>query len=252
MRLVLLAVQIVVAGLSLANIIYFRLNNLLAPSQPEAATSGAVLAIVGLTIAAIGVSRKATAPRLPTILALLIVLTGTAGFVPRLTAVYEADVAARLRERDDQNAEQIMQSDLTRWSAEIDARLAEHRALSGDEAWALLDAVRESDLRYRGLANRQPEAIALLQKAMKGKVFDPNVMVQGKRPVDTAPRPLFLQFYKETIETGKRARAVRAADWQLMQVLAVGADLTRPEAAALAADLGRTVKPRAGDFITLD
>ena len=245
MRIALIIVQIVVAALSLANIVLFSLDNLLATNQPTTTINIAFAAIFALTVAGIAVGWKAGTPRAPALL--FIILTVAAGFAPRVVARYEAEAAIRLRAQEDRRAAEGVQDDLGRWTAEVDARMAAHKALTGVEAWAMLDAVRTAVLRDRG-----PEAIALLQKAIEGKVLDPNTPVQGKRPVDTAPRPLFLQFYKEAVEPGRRVNALRAADWQLMQILAQGADLTHPDAAALATDLRKTPRSGVGEFITLE
>ncbi len=252
MRITLLVVQIVVAALSLANIVHFGLDNLLAPNQPTTVINTSLAAIFASTLAGIGIAWKARTPRAPALLILFIVVTAAAGFAPRLVARQEAEVATRHRAQEERRADQSSQDELGRWTAEVDARTATHRALTGIEAWALLDVIRTAVLRDSGPAGRGPDAIALLQKAISDKVLDPNTPVQGKRPVDTAPRPLFLQFYKEAIEPAQRAHALRAADWQLMLILARGADLTSPESTALAADLGKTPKPAVGEFITLD
>jgi len=247
MRIALIIVQVVVAVLSLANIVHYSLDNLLATNQPTTTINIAFAAILALTVAGMAVAWKVGTPHATAPLLLFVVLTTAAGFAPRVVARYEAEAAARLRAQEDRRAAQGVQDDLGRWTAEIDARIAAQRALTGTEAWELLDVVRTAVRRDGG-----PRATALLQRAIHGKVLDPNAPVQGKRPVDTAPRPLFLQFYKETVEPGLRVHALRATDWKLMQVLAEGADLRNPEAAGLATELGKTPKPGAGDFITLE
>ena len=247
MRITLVIVQIVVAALGVANIVHYSLDNLLSTQQPTTTIDAALAAIAALTIAGIAVGWKARTPYAPALLGLCIILTTAAGFAPRVVARYEAEAAARQLAQEDRRADQGLQDDLGRWSTEVDARMAAQRPVTGAEAWALLDVVRTAVLR-----DRSPEATALLQKAISGKVLDPNVPVQGKRPVDTAPRPLFLQFYKEAVEPGLRVHALRAADWKLMQILAAGADMADPDAAALATELGKTPKPSAGDFISLE
>jgi hypothetical protein len=76
--------------------------------------------------------------------------------------------------------------------------------------------------------------------------------VQGRRLSDTAPRPLFLQFYKESVEPFGRTSALAAQDWAIMQLLAAaGADLSQSDATPLVADLAKTGVPGAGRFIEL-
>ena len=94
------------------------------------------------------------------------------------------------------------------------------------------------------------QALALLRKAIAAGMIDVNAPVQGKRPSDTAPRPLFLQFYMESIEPVRRGSALAAQDWAIMRLLATGsADLSQPEAAPLVTDLAKTEVPGAGRFI---
>jgi len=247
MRITLVVVQVVVAALSVANIVHYSLDNLLSTQQPTTTINAAVAAIFALTIAGIAVGWKAGTPYAPALLLLCILVTTAAGFAPRVVARYEAEAALRLRAQEERRADQGLQDDLGRLSADVDARIAAQRTLTGAEAWALLDVVRTAVLRDRG-----PEASALLQKAIGSKVLDPNTPVQGKRPVDIVARPLFLQFYKETVEPGQRVHALRASDWKLMQILAEGADLRHPEAAALATELRKTPKPGVSGFITLE
>jgi hypothetical protein len=257
MRVMLFTLQLLVAGASVANIFFFRVGNMFAPriSESEPVIQGAMVALMLLTAAMwFACWRGQWPPRRAKLMGLvsILALTVLAGFTPRLVAERREAVVAAERAEDNRRFEEDFAHELQRWAARVDALASGRQAFAGEEAWAFFKFVVNSDLSYRGLADHRAEAIALLQRALADKSLDPNVPVQGARRSDTTPRPLFLQFYAESIEPGRRVNAVRADDWQMMQVLAAnGVDLARPDAAALVGDLAKTAVPGPGRFVTL-
>jgi hypothetical protein len=252
-----IALQALVAIASIMNVLGHLLSNLMDPRRPTSQPEiiGAVASILLLTGVCVYICRRSGWPltrRKWIWLGVISVLTALAGFAPQQVKIYRDAERQAAQAQENQQYEEAFLRQLRAWEVKVESLVGSLDTLGGSEAFDLVKFVARSDLTYRGLADHRPEAFALLNKALVGKALDPNVLVKGVRPVDVEPRPLFLQLYVETIEIGHRINAIDAIDWQIMQVLAAnGADLSRPDAAALRADLAKNVVPTVGKFIRL-
>jgi hypothetical protein len=175
----------------------------------------------------------------------LIVVMILAGVAPGLMLTY-----ARWSEHHEQLAkdrafEATVLAGIERRKRDVETRIAERRPYPGKDALDFVNFVAGTDLRYRSLGDHTAAALALLKRALEGKVLDPNVMVRGPTRADVADEPLFIQFSKSHIRSTthgtKPPERVDRVDWEIQTLLVQhGADLTRPEAAGVAEDVRRT------------
>ena len=173
------------------------------------------------------------------------VLTGLIGLVPAAKYISDRWADAAYDAAEKRALETRLLDKLAALRRDLDARTAERRPYTPQEALDFLSLVATSNLSYRGLGDHSEAALALLRRALREKLIDPNGMVKGPRPVDVEPEPLLLYYYKVNawIRPGGRSR-ISAVDWKIIVMLAGhGADLTLPGAAALAADLRKTETP---------
>ena len=256
MRWSLVVLQVLVAAASAINVISFRLQNLLAPQSAQLDRSAilALAAIVALSVVAVLAWRFARASRAvrASIAVAALLLTMAAGFAPRVVEAHRQAAAQAAQTLEGQRREEAFSREMREWKDEVDGRAATLRPFETDQAWALVNFVSDAGRRSNGPDAPSAQALTLLRMALQAKIIDVNAPVQGARLSDVSPRPLFLQFYKEKIEPMRRATAIAAQDWAIMQQLAAaGADLTLPDAAPLVADLAKTPAPGAGQFIGL-
>jgi 4-amino-4-deoxy-L-arabinose transferase-like glycosyltransferase len=247
--------QLIAVLLSVANVVRFRLQNLMIERSAELDR----LALLALAIAAAATVaglftcwRRGSLSRVRGLAAvLLMALTVAAGFMPDMveSRLLAADRSAGEAER--LQRDQAFARELRDWTSEIDRRIANHAPLPPEQAWAFLDCVSTAGYRDEGDAPPSSRAIAVLQKALGAGLIDVNAGVPSHRAKDPEARPLALQFYRERIEPLRRVLARQ--DWEIMRLLAQnGADLSSPEAAPLVEDLGRRVVPGPSRYISLN
>jgi len=252
MRWSILALQWVATAASLANVVFFRLQELMAPQSAEldrVATAGLV-AVAALSVGAIVVSRYLIGwPALRSGAAVAIIaLTLLSGFAPRLVWAHRQAVAQAQRVAEARQRAAAFAAELRGWRATVEAR----RPLVTAQAWTFVDFCTRAGRYDDGSNPPSAQALALLRAALAARMIDVNAPIQGPRLSDTAPRPLFLQFYKERIEPLRSGSAIAAQDWAVMKLLAAGgADLAQGDAAPLVADLAKTEVPGAARFIGL-
>jgi hypothetical protein len=176
----------------------------------------------------------------------IIVIAGVS-FVPeQLHKKAARDVAqAKLAENKAFEAKELAELEARR--RDVEARIAAQRPYAPQEALSLVQFISGMDLTYRDLGNHSAAALAVLTRALEGKVVDPNAMVRGPTNADVADEPLFIQFSKFRIRTsshGKKPPTTRInrLDWAIFKLLTDnGADLSLPEAAGVVEDLRGTV-----------
>ncbi len=236
--LIIIAVQLVLALISLVNEGILILDHVLEPrrSGTQFALYASCLAIVGLTV---GVIFLALWNRHREIWTSWIVgamaLTVIAGFVPRLVDSLVHDKEAAARWADEQSFEKDFLTNLAAQKKDIEARIATHRAFTAEQALQFVSLVGQSDLSYRGLPNHSDTAFALLQDALRAGIIDPNDRVKGERYGELSGQPIFLYYYKVRVFGRESAQP---EEWRLLRLLIdYGADLTLEEAKPLVADL---------------
>jgi len=256
MRRTFLVLQLLAAATGVFLVVSFRLQELLAPQSAELDRLGeaALAAIVLLSIGIIVILRFVPARRRLSIAVsvAILALTVLTGVAPRLLWTHRQSAVEAARLDEARRRDEAFAQELRSWAATIDANAAAARPLTAEQAWALVNVVSVAGHYDDGANPFSSQALALLRKALAAKLLDVNLRVQGKRASDTAPRPLFLQFYKEQIEPAGRVKTLAAQDWAIMKLLAEnGADLAQPDAAPLVADLAKTEVPGPGRFIGL-
>jgi hypothetical protein len=176
----------------------------------------------------------------------LLVATVAAGAAPSIVLLVTGGLQRQSQSTEDRAFESKLLADLEARKRDVETRIAERRPYAGKEALDFVSFVAGTDLSYRSLGDHTAGALAVLKRALEGKVLDPNVMVRGPTRVDVADEPLFIQFSKSHIRSmthgAKSPERVDRVDWKIQALLVQhGADLTRPEAAGVAEDVRRTV-----------
>jgi hypothetical protein len=249
-----IAALLIAASASIFNLISFRLENLWAPTSllMDITLSGAIGVILVLTAGALALVWRGKNLTLWLFIAITLVLI--AGFAPRALDVVEKEEAQAIREEEGRRTELVMNRDIELRRRDVEERISAQRPYSPAEAMAFVESVGDSDLSYRSLTDHSDTTLALLQRALEGKIVDPNGLVKGVRPVDVNSEPLFLLFYRATVRPTGRG-PVRARDWKVLKLLvANGADLTVAGAERLVEDLRKTPKPidNVRDYVELD
>jgi hypothetical protein len=256
MRRIFFILQLLAGMTSAVLVVWFRLDELMAPQSAELdhLAEAALAAIVLLSVGMIVVWRLAGASHRISIAAgiAILALTVVSGFAPRLLWDQRQAAIEAARVAEDRRRDEAFALELRTWTATIDDSAAAARPLTAEQAWEFVNLVSRAGYYDDGPNPLATQALALLHKALAAKILDVNLMVQGRRPSDNAPRPLFLQFYKEQIEPAGRVKTLPAQNWEIMKSLAAnGADLSRHDAAPLVADLAKTEVPGVGRFIGL-
>lgn len=254
MRRFIVLLQFIVAAAGMFMLVRFRLDNLLLEQAAELdrLTVSALVVITVCTVWNVVLCRQATAlsQRSAGPAVLLLAVTAVSGLLPEIVETRSRASAQIARESEQQQRYREVERELQAWAAELDRRTAQSRPLEAERAWELLDAVSTA-----GYWDQEPDplslrALAVLRKALTSRLMDVNAMVRGHRPKDETTRSLYLQFFKERVEPFYHA--LPRQDWEIMQLLAgAGADLARPDAAALVADLAKTPQSGPSRFITL-
>lgn len=253
MRLPILVLQLLAASACVFNIIRFRLDNLLIERGAELDR----LALAGLAVAAMSTAAvvvlcwRATALSWPRAgLALVLIgVTALSGVAPGMIESRARAVEHALREAEQQQREDAFARELAQWTADVDRRAAAAQPLEPAQAWSFVNCIASAGYRDHGDNPPSARALVLLQRALAAGLIDVNAAVRGLRLTDTAPRPLFLQFYAERVAPVRNVLARQ--DWEIMRMLAGSANLSLPDAAPLVADLAKTVLPGPSRFVSL-
>jgi hypothetical protein len=174
-----------------------------------------------------------------------IVIVLAAGYVPRLhyaNVVRQQQLEAVAEARA---YEAKLLGDLLTRRQDIETRIAAQRPYTGPEALAFFNLVTGSDLTYRSQGDHSADALAMLKRALEGKVLDPNVMVRGPAIIDKEDEPLFVQVFRTRVRWighgEKLPETIRRLDWEAFKLLVTnGADLSRPLGDRVAEDIART------------
>ena len=236
----LIAVVLFAAAVGVACAIWFIIILMFEPSGAvlDTALTGSFVAIAVSTLLGIAAACSRAEKTRRYGVAASVLLSVAAGFA--VPAVNELNKVSRQHARvaEDRRIEAEILAQLAAREADVAARVAGRRAYTPAEALAFVDFVDSADLSWRSLPDYSPRAVALLERALKDKLVDPNVLVKGPRPVDVAPEPLFLHYYKFNIAP-VRSNA-KARHWRILMLLVDnGADLTVEGAAPLADELAR-------------
>src|SRR5215471_9318042 len=126
MRWSFLALQSVAVAVSLVNVVFFRLQELMAPQSAELdrlATAGLV-AIAVLSVGAIVVSQYVRgSPALRSGVAVAIIaLTVLSGFAPRLLWAHRQAVVAAQRVTEERQRDEAFAAELSAWRATVEAQ----------------------------------------------------------------------------------------------------------------------------------
>ncbi len=251
MKVGLTILLLLAAAASVVNLVLFALEHMMDPRW--AGRDGQLLLAFGVigavTVAGVVLAFRHRAPGGWLIGAA--VLVAIVGFVPRVIYEQEQREVRGAQAVVDRDFEAKLLAEIETRSRDIESRIVAQRPFTPDEAEALIKFVRDANLDYRKLADHTPKAMPLLQRALEGKVFDPNAPVPNRFRRGAPPEPLFLQFHKTIRQAPERS--VLTHDWNIMLLLvANGADLSAPGADALAADLRKTAIPvHSGLYIEL-
>lgn len=233
---------IAAAAASAFNVVSLRLEHLMDPRWGSRDVQ-LLIALIVIGVAMIAglafVFKLAEPARWAIAAAMLIVATG---FAPRAILAYDESQADAARAVADRAYEVKLVADLETRKQDIEARIAARRSYTPAEAEDFVEFVRRSNLVYLGLSDHSPVAMSLLQRALEGKIFDPNVPVKNKLRAGAPPVPLFLEFYRTIRQVPERP--VDARDWKILLLLTNnGADLSVPGAEPVAADLRKSATP---------
>src|SRR5262249_33023666 len=105
--------------------------------------------------------------------AMVIVLI--AGFTPRILYAQLRHQQEQSRLAEDRAFNERPLAALATRRQDIETRIAEHRPYTGPEALVFFNQVTSSNLTYRGLGDHSADALAMLKRALDGKILDPNV-----------------------------------------------------------------------------
>lgn len=253
----LVAAQVTAAALGLFGVYWSVLLQVMQPSiaAVDRARLYALIAIALLTAVAVGAALKRRA--VPVVVFVSAgALTLAAGAWP--IAVYQKEkherAAARVAEKavSDAAADAKALADIEARRRDIEVRIGERRPYEGQDALRFVNQVSYVDLSYLGLPDRSDTMRALLRRALKAGLIDPNRLVKGPRPVDVNTEPLFLHYYRASIRPYPDAR-ISVRDWRTFKLLVdSGADLTLEGAQAVADDLRKAaVVDDAGRYMRL-
>jgi hypothetical protein len=230
---------VLVAGLASAfNVVSLGLEHLMDPRWGArdiqlyiALTVVGVVTVIGLILAF-----KLAVPK-PWIFAATALIVA-AGFAPRAIYAYDQSQADAAQAVANRAYEAKLLADLDARKQDVAAR----RAYTGDEAEAFIELLRHSNLTYMSLPDCSAVAMALMERALQGKVFDPNAPVKNRFKAGAPPQPLFVAFHRMIRQAPERP--VETREWKILPLMTGnGADLSLPGAEAVAADLHKTATP---------
>lgn len=246
-----LAVPLVAAVASIANIVFFWLENLMDPAMPPLVHQSAWAAVAVIVLAFVAAAwamrgRRAWVP------VLAVVVMVVAGFVPRGVDMVLADQRQAAAQKDGAEAEMEFQMAFLEASDDVAERIDGKRAMSAEEGLALLEFAADSDLSWRSLPDHSREAFALVQQALDAGILDPDALTTGAPVADSGAITLILMFYEARIRPGAPSSIDKQA-WQLLQMLLLkDPDLSAPDAEELRAVLEKTPVIGEGRFVRLE
>jgi hypothetical protein len=226
-----IAFALLAAAFSLTNLIDFMLSHLLEPVDRGNIIFGSAIAVLVLLGLSIWLTLRSVANA---IIAIIIGAMVLVGFLPRGVDAMQRQYQAERNRIEDARIQEAFLAELAAHQKDVDARVAQHRAFSGQEAADLIDFVQASDLSWRSLPNYSEAAFLLLERSLKAKILDPNSRLSR----NGQSIPVFVDFYNRNIRPTKSA--IRVRDWKILELLiANGADLAAAAAQPLSADLAR-------------
>jgi hypothetical protein len=246
-----LAVPLVAAVASIANIVFFWLENLMDPAMPPLVhqSAWAAIAVIVLAFAAAAWAMRGRRAWVPV---LAVVVMVVAGFVPRGVDMVLADQRQAAEQKDGAEAEMEFQMAFLEASDDVAERIDEKRPMSAEEGLALLEFAADSDLSWRSLPDHSREAFALVQQALDAGILDPDALTTGAPVADSGAITLILMFYEARIRPGAPSSIDKQA-WQLLQMLLLkDPDLSAPDAEELRAVLEKTPVIGEGRFVRLE
>ena len=234
---------LIVAVVSGGSVVLLKIGNMMTPGAgpSDGLTLTALGLIVMLSVSGLVMAFKVQPAASTWWLIAAGVLVAVTAFVPQV--VDWNWKAERSAERAAENRKYIANflADLDARKQDIDARVEARRPYTPEEAKAFVEFVRRSNLYYVHGPDYMVVAMPLLQRALEGKVLDPNIIVASGR-ADVGPEPMFLHLHRWIRQAPKQP--VLTQDWNIFLLLvSKGADLSTPGAEAAAADLRKTVTP---------
>jgi hypothetical protein len=228
---ILVALALLAAAFSIANLIDFMLSHLLDPIDHGNLIFGSAIGVLCLLVLGIWLALRSVT-NVPFAIAIGAILL--VGFLPRGVDAMQRHYQAERNRIEDARVQEAFLAELAAHQKDVDASVAQNRAFSGQEAVDLIDFVQGSDLSWRSLPNYSETAFPLLERSLKANILDPNSRIsRNGRSV-----PVFVDFYDRNIRPTKSA--IRVRDWKILELLlANGADLTVAAAQPLSADLAR-------------
>src|SRR5262249_13653088 len=159
-----IAFALLAAALSLANLIDFMLSHLLDPVDHGNMIFGSAIAVLVLLGLSIGLTLRSIANAIVAIVVGAMVLVG---FLPRAVDAVQRQYQADRNRIDDARIQEAFLAELAAKQKDVDARVAQQRAFSGQEAAKLIDFVQSSDLSWRSLPDYSEAAFPLLERSLK-------------------------------------------------------------------------------------
>lgn len=238
---------LVIAIASAANVFFFWTENLLReawPQETKVAFTAATAAIVVLTAVAIWRGRG-------WLMVLCLLLVVAAGFAPRFVDLYAVSQQQAKDQAEGADIEMEFQSTLLDKTGDVEDRIDAKKSFTADEALGLLEFAADADLSYRSLPDHTPEAAKLVEEAIEGGILDPNAITTTTPTADSPAVTVTVAFYDKRIRPTS-PRTIEKHAWDVLQILvAHGADLTSPDAAAIKADLAKAVVLGPGRYLEL-
>src|SRR6266540_1995459 len=240
------ALLLFAAAASAVNVISLVLENLMAPgwSRNEPMVLGALATIVVAALTGLLLPLKLGAGPARRWLLIATALVVIAGFVPRIVVTGQKQERAAAQDAREREHEAQLKAGIAARKRDVESRIAAAQVYSPDAAAALVSFVHGTGHATRNAETLSADAIAVLQRALEGKLIDPNMIVKDRLRADVGPEPLFVHYHRRIRQAPERS--VLARDWRIMLLLARGADLSLPAAAPVAADLRKTATPLYG------
>jgi type II secretory pathway pseudopilin PulG len=243
-KALIIALALLAAGLSVANLIDFMLSHLLDPVDHGNMIFGSAIAVLVLLGLSIGLTLRSFSNA---IVAIVIAAMLLVGFLPRAVDAMQRQYQADRNRIENARIQEAFLAELVAQQKDVDARVAQHRAFSGEEAADLIAFVQSSDLSWRSLPDLSGTAFPLLERSLKAKILDPNSQIAR----NGQSAPVFVDFYNRNIRPTRTA--IRVRDWKILELLiANGANLGIAEAQALSADLARKRIAEPKGFLRLE
>ena len=247
-----LVLPLVLALLGLANIVAFRLQNLMREAWPTPVTFAIyAAALAEIVLAAIAAAVLRARWRGHTLTGVLILIVAfAASFAPWVTDIVVTGQQIAEKQAAGADAEMQFQGDLLDRSGDVDDRIDAKKPYTATEALDLLGFAADADLTWESLPDHTPEAFSLVEQAIAGGILDPNALTTTTPTADSPAETITVAFYEQRIRQVS-PRLIKKHDWDVLALLvAHGADLSGEGGAAVRADLSRKITI-SGRFISL-